>query len=236
MSGSVPAPASIDLGWPTAAPRRPPFLRGHGGTDQPRRRTWRGRDDLSARAGGVRPRLRLPLRLDSRPVLRRPGGRAGRGVARTDGRGSQLRHRATAGGRPLTFVLSGSRYCRPAAASAALSLASALAPSRWGLWKPNDEAAKESNLPSDGLHRPAGFEDQMGHQTPAAPRRSAAYVPAPLRRRWRSPSRRSTMAPSRCSSSACAYLRLSPSASRTSAMLVEPVAAATAVTRSRRRS
>jgi molybdopterin adenylyltransferase len=33
-----------------------------------------------------------------------------------------------------------------------------------------DEAAKESNLPSDGLHRPAGFEGQAGHQTPAAPR------------------------------------------------------------------
>lgn len=32
------------------------------------------------------------------------------------------------------------------------------------------EAAKESNLPSDGLHRPAGFEGQTGHQTPAAPR------------------------------------------------------------------
>ena len=30
-------------------------------------------------------------------------------------------------------------------------------------------AAKESNLPSVGLPRPAGFEDQMGHQTPAAP-------------------------------------------------------------------
>ncbi len=33
----------------------------------------------------------------------------------------------------------------------------------------SDEAAKESNLPSDGLHRPAGFEGQTGHQTPAAP-------------------------------------------------------------------
>ena len=33
------------------------------------------------------------------------------------------------------------------------------------------EAAKESNLPSGGLHRPTGFEDQMGHQTPAAPAR-----------------------------------------------------------------
>src|SRR3989440_6642484 len=31
-------------------------------------------------------------------------------------------------------------------------------------------AAKESNLPSGGLPRPAGFEDRMGHQTPAAPR------------------------------------------------------------------
>ncbi len=34
-----------------------------------------------------------------------------------------------------------------------------------------DGAAKESNLPSVGLPRPAGFEDRMGHQTPAAPRR-----------------------------------------------------------------
>ena len=30
-------------------------------------------------------------------------------------------------------------------------------------------AAKESNLPTVGLPRPAGFEDRMGHQTPAAP-------------------------------------------------------------------
>jgi hypothetical protein len=27
----------------------------------------------------------------------------------------------------------------------------------------------ESNHPTVGLPRPAGFEDQMGHQTPAAP-------------------------------------------------------------------
>jgi hypothetical protein len=32
-------------------------------------------------------------------------------------------------------------------------------------------AAKESNLPTRGLHGPAGFEDRMGHQTPAAPLR-----------------------------------------------------------------
>ena len=28
----------------------------------------------------------------------------------------------------------------------------------------------ESNHPTVGLPRPAGFEDRMGHQTPAAPR------------------------------------------------------------------
>jgi hypothetical protein len=38
------------------------------------------------------------------------------------------------------------------------------------------EAAQESNLPTDGLHRPAGFEDRMGHRAPAAPRR-AVYDP-----------------------------------------------------------
>src|ERR1044072_6297357 len=31
-------------------------------------------------------------------------------------------------------------------------------------------AAKESNLPTAGLRRPAGFEDRMGHQARAAPR------------------------------------------------------------------
>jgi hypothetical protein len=31
------------------------------------------------------------------------------------------------------------------------------------------DAAKESNLPSEGLPRPAGFEDRMGHQARAAP-------------------------------------------------------------------
>src|SRR5450755_451088 len=31
------------------------------------------------------------------------------------------------------------------------------------------DAAKESNLPSRGLPGPAGFEDRMGHQAPAAP-------------------------------------------------------------------
>src|SRR4051812_37564167 len=36
---------------------------------------------------------------------------------------------------------------------------------------PAHGAAKESNLPSVGLPRPAGFEDRMGHQTPAAPQR-----------------------------------------------------------------
>ncbi|MDX6541528.1 MAG: hypothetical protein QOI71_3138 [Gaiellales bacterium] len=33
-----------------------------------------------------------------------------------------------------------------------------------------NEAAQESNLPSAGLRRPAGFEDRIGHQAGAAPR------------------------------------------------------------------
>lgn len=48
-------------------------------------------------------------------------------------------------------------------ASAPRRAASANAPEGVG------EAAKESNLPSGGLHRPAGFEGRMGHQTRAAP-------------------------------------------------------------------
>ena len=32
----------------------------------------------------------------------------------------------------------------------------------------------ESNHPAVGLPRPAGFEDRMGHQAPAAPRASVA--------------------------------------------------------------
>ena len=35
---------------------------------------------------------------------------------------------------------------------------------------PSYDAAKESNLPSGGLPRPASFEDRMSHQAPAAPR------------------------------------------------------------------
>src|SRR3954451_18921208 len=40
-----------------------------------------------------------------------------------------------------------------------------------GKANPSYGAAKESNLPTRGLHGPAGFEDRMGHQTPAAPGR-----------------------------------------------------------------
>src|SRR5207244_3631685 len=36
-------------------------------------------------------------------------------------------------------------------------------------WVSSDGAAKESNLPSEGLPRRHGFEDRMGHQTRAAP-------------------------------------------------------------------
>src|SRR5687768_12160365 len=38
-------------------------------------------------------------------------------------------------------------------------------------------AAMESNHPGVGLPPPAGFEDRMGHQTPAAPRASVAPAP-----------------------------------------------------------
>ncbi len=41
-------------------------------------RHGRRRDDLAARAAGERPELRLPLRLDPGPVLRRPGRRGAR--------------------------------------------------------------------------------------------------------------------------------------------------------------
>ena len=37
------------------------------------------------------------------------------------------------------------------------------------LRKRSSEAAQESNLPSDGLRRPAGFEDRIGHQAGATP-------------------------------------------------------------------
>jgi len=35
-----------------------------------------------------------------------------------------------------------------------------------------NEAAQESNLPSDGLRHPAGFEDRIGHQAGATPQRN----------------------------------------------------------------
>jgi hypothetical protein len=35
--------------------------------------------------------------------------------------------------------------------------------------KVGNEAAQESNLPSAGLRRPAGFEDRIGHQAGATP-------------------------------------------------------------------
>ncbi len=55
---------------------------------------------------------------------------------------------------------------------ASLAQLERLAPVLLGAVGPrSDGAAKESNLPSVGLPRPAGFEGRMGHQTPAAPGR-----------------------------------------------------------------
>jgi hypothetical protein len=60
-------------------------------------------------------------------------------------------------------------------------------------------AAKESNLPTAGLRRPAGFEDRMGHQARAAPPRRlearATSASAGTRRRARTPDRRRRRAP-----------------------------------------
>ncbi len=36
----------------------------------------------------------------------------------------------------------------------------------------------ESNHPAMGLPPPAGFEDRMGHQTPAAPQASLVAMPS----------------------------------------------------------
>ncbi len=55
-------------------PRRAPRLRRAGGIDDRRRRDGRGGDDFAARAGRPGPELRLSLRVDPRPVLRRAGG------------------------------------------------------------------------------------------------------------------------------------------------------------------
>ena len=64
-----------------AAARRPPRLRGAARADQRRRRHGRRRHDQPARTGRGGPQLRLPLRVDPRPVLRRAGRR--RRTART---------------------------------------------------------------------------------------------------------------------------------------------------------
>ena len=59
-------------------PRRPARLRRAARPDQLRRRHGGRGDHEPARAGRGRTQLRLPVRLDPRPVLRRPGGRRGR--------------------------------------------------------------------------------------------------------------------------------------------------------------
>ena len=70
------------------AARRRALLGGAARPDQPRRRDGRGRDHVAARARRSGPRLRLPLRLDPRPVLHRPrrGGCRWRRPARRRGR------------------------------------------------------------------------------------------------------------------------------------------------------
>ena len=63
--------------------------------DQRQRRDGRRRHHVAPRARPARPQLRLPLRLDPRPVLRRPGRRRGRRPP-ADGRRRALRRRPAA--------------------------------------------------------------------------------------------------------------------------------------------
>ena len=67
-----------ELGGTRRPARRPPRLRRAARADQHRRRDGRRGHHVPARAGRAGPQLRLPLRLDPRPVLRRPGRRRGR--------------------------------------------------------------------------------------------------------------------------------------------------------------
>ena len=81
------------------AARRRARLRGDARHDLERRRHGRRGDDLAARARGGGPQLRLPLRLDPRPVLRRRSRRPRR-RARDHGRLGPLRDRAAGRARP----------------------------------------------------------------------------------------------------------------------------------------
>ena len=68
--------------------RHPARLRGPARAHQCRRRHGRRGDDEPARARGARPKLRLPLRLDPRPVLHRRGHRRGRRIPAARRRGT----------------------------------------------------------------------------------------------------------------------------------------------------
>ena len=81
------------------AARRRARLRGDARHDLERRRDGRRGDDVAARARRGGPQLRLPLRLDPRPVLRRRG-RGARRSARDDGRLGPLHDRAAGRARP----------------------------------------------------------------------------------------------------------------------------------------
>jgi hypothetical protein len=73
----------------------------------------------------------------------------------------------TAWGRKDPFT--SGRWLAPAANALAARSASALAERKVESHFSVYGAAKESNLPTAGLRRPAGFEDRIGHQTAAAP-------------------------------------------------------------------
>ena len=79
--------------------RCPACLRRAGRADRQQRRDGRRRHHLAARATGEPAQLRLPLRVDPGPVLRRPG-RGGARPAPAAGRDGAVHHRAGAERRP----------------------------------------------------------------------------------------------------------------------------------------
>ena len=138
--------------WPGAA-RHPPQLRGTARADQRQRRHGRRRHHQPARTRRSRPQLRLPLRLDPRPVLRRAGRRR--------------RRRLPAAGRAVGFVAERLLEHGPRLAPAYTTTGDA---------GPRPTPPRPARLPGRRRHH-----RQLGQ--PAVPTRRLRRSPAPVRRR-----------------------------------------------------
>ena len=115
--------ARVAAACPAARPhgrcaRRPARLRGAERPHLPQRRHGRGGDDGAARAGAPGSQLRLSLRLDPQPGLRRPGGGSRRGVDAARCRRVVRRRPAARGRRPAQAGLHDRRRPRAGRASA----------------------------------------------------------------------------------------------------------------------